>query len=124
MIILLDNIINNYLNIFSLLILITIYNMNNNKKVTLLLFDIILNKIPYISVLTIILSYINKTIFKKISNNKVNKIILLVIYYLLFITIIYFIQSYNMDYFYFLKYNIPSFIFNTFIYIVYIFYKY
>ena len=113
-----DSIINNYLNITSLLVLLHIFNINKYKIIILLLIDILLNKIPYVSIFILVLYYLNKLIFKKLVDNRLNKCIFITIYLILFIT---FISIINNSSFY---NNIISIIFNLLIYYIYIFYKY
>ena len=120
MIILLDNILYNYLNIISALVLISIFKLNLKKCILFVIIDIVINYIPIVSLLTIILYYLNKLIFKYFINNNINKCIFITIYYFIFITLIYFIFNYNIDYIYFIKSNILSHIFNIIIYFIYI----
>ena len=123
MILLLDNIINTYLNIFSCLIILSIFNLNKKNYFILLIIDIILNKIPFVSIIILLLYYLNTLLFKYIVNNNFNKFIFSLVYYFIFTSILYFISKNNYNYFYYLKTNILSFIFNFFIYLIYIFYK-
>ena len=58
--IILDNLTNNYLNILSCLIILNIFYLTKYKYLTILIIDILLNKIPYISLIIILLYLLNK----------------------------------------------------------------
>jgi len=117
----LDNIINNYLSIYSSLILLNLFKFNIRKFYIIFLIDIILYKIPLISISLIILYLINKIIFKKISKNNITKYIVILLDYTIFITLFYFFNNYNFNYIYFLKSNFISHIYNILIFYIYIF---
>lgn len=121
--IILDNLTNNYLNILSCLIILNIFYLTKYKYLTILIIDILLNKIPYISLIIILFYLLNKYIFKKIINSNINKFIFSIIYYFIFISILYLINRYNFSFKYYLYLNIFSFIYNILIYYIYIFYK-
>lgn len=121
MILLLDNIINSCINIFSALILIILFDFKRNKFYIILLIDIILYKLPTISISIIILYFINKNIFKKIIKTNFTNFIVIVIDYFIFISLLYIFNNYNINYLYFLKTNYISHIFNILIYYIYIF---
>jgi len=121
LILLLDNIINSCINIFSALILIILFDFKRNKFYIILLIDIILYKLPTISISIIILYFINKNIFKKIIKTNFTNFIVIVIDYFIFISLLYIFNNYNINYLYFLKTNYISHIFNILIYYIYIF---
>lgn len=123
MILLLDNLINNYLNILSCFIIVSIFNLNKYNFFMIIIIDIFLNQIPFVSFIILLLILLNKIILKRIVNNDINKFILLCIYMLLFISFIYLFNDYNYSYTYFLKNNIFSIILNIFVYYIYIFYN-
>lgn len=123
MILILDNLVNNYLNILSCLIILLIPNLNKKKYFTLLCIDIILNTIPLISIFILFLYFLNKFIFKKIIKNRITLFISVIIYYFIFISLIYTINEYDFTYIYYIKNNIISFIYNIIIYYIYIFYS-
>ena len=123
MILILDNLVNNYLNILSCLILLITFNLNKEKYLILLLIDILLNKIPIISIILIIIFLLNKFIFKRIVRNKLNNFIFLSLYYFIFISLLYSINEYKFDYLYYMKSNLISHVYNIIIYFLYIFYK-
>ena len=120
MIVLLDNIINNYLNILSLLVLIYIIGLNKNNYFIIILIDILFNVIPIISIIILLLHYLYKYLFKYIRNNSINIILFLSLCYYITITILFFINKNNFSYIFYLKKNIISFIFNIIIYYLYI----
>lgn len=123
MIILLDNFINNYLNILSSIIILSLFTLNKYKLLNLLCIDILINKIPVITFFVVLFYYINKLVFKKIINNNINIFIFSCIYMIIFLSFLYLINDYNYNYLYYLKSNLISIIFNIIIYYMYIFYK-
>ena len=122
MILLLDHLINNYLNILSCLIILSIFNLNKYKIFTIFIIDTLLNQIPFITIIILLLYFLNKIIFKKIINNNLNKFIFSIIYMLMFISLLYLFNDYTFTYSYYLKTNIVSYIFNILIYYIYIIY--
>lgn len=122
MILLLDNIINNYLNILSSLIILNIFKLDKYKFLTLIIIDILLNSIPIISIIILLLYFLNKIIFRKIVKNNINKFIFSIVYMFIFISLLYLINNYNFSYIYYINNNIFSIIFNIIIYYIYIFY--
>lgn len=119
--IILDNVINNYLNVYSALILIKLLDFKKNEFYIILLVDIILYKLPIISISLIILYLINKIILKKIIRSNLTKFIIIILDYFIFISLFYILNDYNMNYLYFMKFNYVSHIFNILIYYIYIF---
>ena len=122
MILILDNLINNYLNILSCLIILNIFNLNKDKFFILVIMDILFNRVPIVSVLILFLYFLNKLIFRKVVKNNINKFIFSIVYMFLFISLLYLINDYNFTYLYYLKTNLFSCIFNIFVYSIYIFY--
>lgn len=123
MILILDNLINNYLNILSCFIILLIPKLNKDNFFKLLIIDLFLNKIPYISFIIVILFYFNKLIYKIIYKTDVTVFLLCIINYFIFIIIMYFINQYNFTLIYFIKNNLFSIILNIFIYTMYIFFN-
>lgn len=119
MILLLDNIINNYSNIISLISIYYIFNLNKKNLFLLFLLDILLNGFPIITTLILILYYINTIIFKKLSLNKLTKFLIYILYMFIFLTFYYAFNN-NISYIYYIKINIETIIFNTIIYLLYI----
>ena len=123
MILLLDTLINSYLNIFSCLIILLIINLNKYNFFGTIIIDILLNGFPIISLILLIIYSINKLIFYKLNKNKLNIFIMSIINMLLFISILFILNNYNFNYIYYIKENIFGIIFNIVIYFIYIFYK-
>lgn len=122
MILLLDNLINNYLNILSCFIILSIFNLNKYKFMVIFIIDILINQNPFVSIIVLLIYFLNKVIFKRIVNSNINKFIILCLYMLLFITFIYLFNDYNYTYTYFLKNNFFSIVLNFFFYYIFIFY--
>jgi len=123
MILILDNLLNNYLNILSCLIIISIFNLTKEKFIILFFIDILLNKIPITSITILLLYFLNSFIFKRIVRSNINIFILSIIYMFLFLSFIYLFYDNNYTYIYFFKKNIISFILNIVIYYVYFFHN-
>ena len=119
---LLDNLINNYLNILSCLVILTIFNIDKYKFIVFVMIDILLNRVPIVSILILFLYFLNRLVFKKFVKNNINKFIFSIIYMFIFINLLYLINDYNFTYSYYLKSNIFSFVFNIFVYYIFIFY--
>ena len=119
----LDNIINNFLNIYSAIVLINLLDFKKKKLYLILLIDIILYKIPIISISLIILYFINYIIFKKITKNNITKFLVIIFDYFIFISLMYTFNNYNLNYLYFLKSIYLSHLLNTLIYYIYIFFR-
>ena len=119
MILLVDNLVNNYLNILSCLIILCIFNLTKEKYFLILLLDIILNQLPVVSILIIIIFLINKFIYKRLISNKLTKFILSIFYYFIFISLLYCINDYNFSYSYYLSSLIYSHFYNIVIFFIY-----
>ena len=122
MILILDNLINNYLNILSCLIILSILNLDRYKFFMIVIFDVLLNHVPVISILVLLLYLLNKIIFRKIINNNINKFIFSIIYMFIFIFFLYLINNYNFSFSYYIKDNILAVFFNVFIYYIWVFF--
>lgn len=75
-------------------VLLWVFYLNNNRLMYILGTDIIINGIPFVTIIVILLYYLNQFIFKYINNNLITKIILINIYYFLFSIILYSIFNY------------------------------
>lgn len=120
MLLLVDNILNNYINIMSCLVLLYIPYFTKDKFFILFIIDILLNKIPIVSIILLMLYFFDKLLYKVLLKNKITTIIVSVINLLLFLTLLYFINNYSFSILYYFKYIIVSIIFNIFIYYLYI----
>ncbi len=84
-----DFITYNYTNILLFTVLLNIYHLNNKKIYIILLIDILINGIPFITIILILLYFLNLKIFNYLNNNFINKYITIIIYYFIFGIIIY-----------------------------------
>lgn len=103
---LLDFLSVNYFNIYLVSIIIFIFIINDKLMYYILLLDLIINGIPFISMIIIILYYLNKSILKRINASFMNKYILSIIYYFLFSIILY--SIFNKFNLYIIKYLINN----------------
>ena len=103
---LLDFLSVNYFNIYLVSIIIFIFIINEKLMYYILLLDLIINGIPFISMIIIILYYLNKSILKRINACFINKYILSIIYYFLFSIILY--SIFNKFNLYIIKYLINN----------------
>lgn len=103
---LLDFLSVNYFNIYLVSIVIFIFIINDKLMYYILLLDLIINGIPFISMIIIILYYLNKSILKRINACFINKYILSIIYYFLFSIILY--SIFNKFNLYIIKYLINN----------------
>ena len=103
---LLDFLSVNYFNIYLVSIIIFIFTINDKLMYYILLLDLIINGIPFISMIIIILYYLNKSILKRINACFINKYILSIIYYFLFSIILY--SIFNKFNLYIIKYLINN----------------
>lgn len=121
--ILLDNIINNYLNICSCLIILNIFYFNKHNFFITLILDILFNQIPFITIIILLLYYLNKIVFNKIVKNSVNTFIFSLIYYIIFFIVLFLMDNHNITFKYYIYMNLYSLIFNIIIFYIYIMYK-
>lgn len=103
---LLDFLSINYFNIYLVSIIIFIFIINDKLIYYILSLDLIINGIPFISMIIIILYYLNKTILKKVNASFINKYVLSIIYYFLFSIILY--SIFNKFNLYIIKYLINN----------------
>lgn len=121
----LDFILLNTINIFMASILLNTVYLNDKTLYYILIFDIILNGFPIITIIIILMYYFKIIIFKNINENIFNLLILLSIYYFIFGTLIYGIH--NSLSLYIGIYLIENYLFNLIVFILglkYIFSKY
>lgn len=103
---LLDFLSINYFNIYLVSIIIFIFIINDKLIYYILSLDLIINGIPFISMIIIILYYLNKAILKKVNASFINKYVLSIIYYFLFSIILY--SIFNKFNLYIIKYLINN----------------
>ena len=70
---LLDFLSINYFNIYLVSIIIFIFIINDKLMYYILSLDLIINGIPFISMIIIILYYLNKAILKRVNASFINK---------------------------------------------------
>lgn len=121
MLLLLDNILNNYISLTSCFILFYIPKLNKDNFFLLLIFDLLLNKIPLATILILLIYFIDKFIYKIFLKNNITNFIVYIINLFIFLLLLYFINNYNFNVLYYIKYLIPSITFNIFIYFLYTF---
>ncbi len=123
--IILDFLTINLTKIFLASILLSIFYLNDKKLYLILFFDIILNQIPFITIILILFYKANQIFFHYISKNIYSSMLLLIIYYFLFGILIYGI--YNPLNLYIFKLLLNNLLINLIIYylgIKFINYKY
>ena len=103
---LLDFLSINYFNIYLVSTITFIFIINDKLIYYILSLDLIINGIPFISMIIIILYYLNKAILKRINASFINKYVLSIIYYFLFSIILY--SIFNKFNLYILKYLINN----------------
>lgn len=111
-----DFIVLNSVNIFIASILLNTVYLNDKTLYFILLFDIILNGFPIITIIIILMYYLKLFIFKYFKENIYTLLILLTIYYFMFGTLIYGI--YNVLSLYIYKYLIKYYLFNLVVFII------
>ena len=89
----LDFIIINLNNIVLFSCLLNIFCFNKKRCYYLLCLDILLNKIPFVTLIIVLLYFLNKEIFKTIRNTFINEYIILIIYYFIFGIVLYSIYN-------------------------------
>lgn len=104
----------NLTNVLLFTVLLNIFYLNDNNIYLILIIDILLNGIPYVTIIILIIYYLNKTIFKIINNNFINKLILIIIYYFIFGIIIY--SIFNKFSFYIIRLLIKNLLYNVIFY--------
>ena len=98
----------NCFNIYLLSIIIFIFCLNDKILYYILIIDLIINGIPFVTITITLLYLLNKNIFKYLNNNFINKYIILIIYYFIFSIILYSIfNKFNLYIIKFLINNLP-----------------
>lgn len=98
----------NCFNVYLLSIILFLFCLNDKLLYYLLIIDLIINGIPFVTITITLLYLLNKNIFKYLNNNFINKYIFLIIYYFLFSIILYSIFSkFNLYIIKFLINNLP-----------------
>ena len=98
----------NYFNVYLLSIILFLFCLNDKLLYYILIIDLIINGIPFVTITITLLYLLNKNIFKYLNNNFINKYIFLIIYYFLFSIILYSIfNKFNLYIIKFLINNLP-----------------
>lgn len=98
----------NCFNVYLLSIILFLFCLNDKLLYYLLIIDLIINGIPFVTITITLLYLLNKNIFKYLNNNFINKYIFLIIYYFLFSIILYSIfNKFNLSIIKFLINNLP-----------------
>lgn len=98
----------NCFNVYLLSIILFLFCLNDKLLYYLLIIDLIINGIPFVTIIITLLYLLNKNIFKYLNNNFINKYIFLIIYYFLFSIILYSIfNKFNLSIIKFLINNLP-----------------
>lgn len=98
----------NCFNVYLLSIILFLFCLNDKLLYYLLIIDLIINGIPFVTITITLLYLLNKNIFKYLNNNFINKYIFLIIYYFLFSIILYSVfNKFNLYVIKFLINNLP-----------------
>lgn len=98
----------NCFNVYLLSIILFLFCLNDKLLYYLLIIDLIINGIPFVTITITLLYLLNKNIFKYLNNNFINKYIFLIIYYFLYSIILYSIfNKFNLYIIKFLINNLP-----------------
>ena len=98
----------NCFNVYLLSIILFLFCLNDKLLYYLLIIDLIINGIPFVTIIITLIYLLNKNIFKYLNNNFINKYIFLIIYYFLFSIILYSIfNKFNLYIIKFLINNLP-----------------
>lgn len=98
----------NCFNVYLLSIILFLFCLKDKLLYYLLIIDLIINGIPFVTIIITLLYLLNKNIFKYLNNNFINKYIFLIIYYFLFSIILYSIfNKFNLYIIKFLINNLP-----------------
>ena len=104
----------NLVHILLCTVLINIFYLNDKKVYLILSFDILINGIPFTTILIILLYYLNNLIFKFMNNTFLNRFILIIIYYFLFNITLY--SIFNTFNYYIITYTLNNLIYNVLFY--------
>ena len=104
----------NLVHILLCTVLINIFYLNDKKIYLILSLDILINGIPFTTILIILLYYLNNFIFKFMNNTFLNKFILIIIYYFLFNITLY--SIFNTFNYYIIIYTLDNLIYNALFY--------
>jgi hypothetical protein len=106
----------NLININLCSVLLFVFNLNKKNIFYLLILDLIINGIPFITLIIVLFYYLNKVIFKYLNNNFINNFLLLIAYYFLFNIVLFSIFNYYNPYVF--KIIINNLIYNIILYYI------
>lgn len=112
--IIIDFITLNLVHILLCTVLVNIFYLNDKKVYFILAFDILINGIPFTTIIILLFYFLNNFIFKFISQNFMTKFILIIVYYFLFNIILY--SIFNTFNFYIIKYALNNLVYNVMFY--------
>lgn len=112
----LDFISINCFNIYLLSIIIFIFYLTDKTIYYILTIDLIINGIPFITIIIILLYLFNNNIFRYLNDNFINKYIMMIIYYFIFSIILY--SIFNKFNLYLIKYLINNLPYNLIYYYI------
>ena len=94
----------NILNIYLATILLIIFKLNDQRLILLLIFDILVNVFPIITILIVLLYYLKENIFKFFRISFYSKYLLLIVFYYLFGIVLFSIYNdFNLNIFAYLS---------------------
>ena len=109
-----DFLVLNTVHILFCSVLVNIFYLNDKKIYLILIFDILINGVPFTTIIIILLYYLNDFIFKFINDSFLSKFILIIIYYFLFNIVLY--SIFNKFNYYIIKNSLNSLIYNVMFY--------
>lgn len=112
----LDFISINCFNIYLLSIIVFIFYLNDKAIYYILTIDLIINGIPFITIIITLLYLFNNNIFRYLNDNFINKYIMMIIYYFIFSIILY--SIFNKFNLYLIKYLINNLPYNLIYYYI------
>lgn len=112
----LDFISINCFNIYLLSIIIFIFYLTDKTIYYILTIDLIINGMPFITIIITLLYLFNNNLFRYLNDNFINKYIMMIIYYFIFSIILY--SIFNKFNLYLIKYLINNLPYNLIYYYI------
>lgn len=106
----------NCFNVYLLSIILFLFCLNDKLLYYLLIIDLIINGIPFVTIIMTLLYLFNKNVFKYLNNNFINQYVFLIIYYFIFSIILY--SVFNKFNLYIIKYLINNLPYNLIYYYI------
>ena len=95
-------------------VLINIFYLNDKKVYLILICDLLINGFPFVTIIIILLFYLNKFFLKVLNSRFLTKFVLIIIYYFLFNIILY--SIFNTFNYYVIKLTINNLFYNAVFY--------